>query len=46
MGNDKAAKAADDGKAGKVNSKKVGLCHFFGVAYPKTPATIAESTAR
>ena len=46
MGNDKTTKAADDGKAGKVDCKKVGLCHFFGVAYPKTPATTAESTAR
>jgi len=29
MGDDKACKAADDGKAGKVNCKKVALCHCF-----------------
>jgi hypothetical protein len=29
MGDDKACKATDDGKAGKVDCKKVALCHFF-----------------
>jgi hypothetical protein len=46
MSNDEAGEATNYGKASKVKGKEVFLCHFLGLAYPKTPATTAPKIAR
>ena len=46
MGNDITSQTANNADGGYVQSEEVLLCHFFGLAYPKTPATTAPRIER
>jgi len=46
MSDDEPSKATYYSEAGKVEREEIGLCHFLGLAYPKTPATIEPRIAR
>jgi hypothetical protein len=46
MGDHIPGKATDNGETGEVKGKEVFLCHFLGLAYPNTPATIAPRIER
>ena len=44
--NDETAKRTNNANGGKVKGKEIGCVHFFGVAYPNTPARTAKRTER
>jgi len=46
MSNDVPSQTANNADSGYVEREEVLLCHFFGLAYPKTPATIAPRIER
>ena len=46
MSNDIASQATQYGDACDVESKEILLCHFLGLAYPNTPATIEPRIER